>query len=524
MTARTTQNPIYHGDVKFKGIVVEPHVDAPPSKARSLIIAPNTSSRVDFGAHNNDLPNLLRALNERVFNVEEGEKLVPTPQPHRGVWKAFGHVATRIAKRVSHLPLEKLTCGEFLSQCPANKRALYARAATTYNQRGWGNKDAKLKLFVKFEKLNFTKKVDPAPRAIQPRSPVYNYALGRYTRRVESELYHALAEEWGEDGGDVVMKGKTVEEVASDLFRKWTDFKKPVAISIDASRFDQHVSKDALVWEHSIYKRIFGWDPELCGLLSQQLSNKGFAFVDGVKLTYAAKGTRASGDMNTSLGNCLIMCSMVREYLRELGVRGHLANNGDDCVVFMEESDLPKLSGLKDWFIRYGFEMKIDNITDVFEKVEFCQMQPVSVDGKWVMVRQPSAALGKDAVFLGGRNDKEFSQWSHQVGIGGSALYGDLPVYNALYKMYEENGVASKLGDSLLVSDSGFLRLSKTPRVRGCLASGDISGHTRVSFFKAFDITPSEQIRVENRLRGFVYHGWGHCDVNPTPATGIALV
>jgi hypothetical protein len=523
MTARTTANPNYHGEAVIPGVVVIPHVGAPEAKARSVVITPDTSSRVDFGAHNNDLPNLLRALNERVFNVECKGELVPTPQPHRGVWKAFAHVGKRIARRVTSLPLEPLTCGEFLNQCPANKRALYASAAATYIQRGWVSKDAKIKAFVKFEKLNFTKKVDPAPRVIQPRTPVYNYALGRYTRRVEHELYHALAEEWGEDGGIVVMKGLTVEGVASELRRKWECFNNPVAVSLDASRFDQHVSRDALVWEHSVYKRIFGWNPELCGLLHQQLNNKGFAFIDGMKLTYSARGTRASGDMNTSLGNCLIMCTLVREYVREIGVTGLLANNGDDCVLFVENSDLSKLDGLYDWFLKYGFEMKIDNTTNVFEQVEFCQTQPVWCCDRWVMVRQPVTALGKDALCLGGKTSLDFSQWCYQVGVGGAALYGDMPVFCELYKMYKRCGTPSRIGESLLVSDSGFMRMSKKPRVRGDIISDDIGASTRLSFYKAFGLPPSGQVRLENYLRDYTFKGVCDSVVNPTPALGLAL-
>jgi hypothetical protein len=485
-----------------------------------LVLTPNTSSRIDIGAHNNDLPNLLRALNERVFNVESSEGLVPTPQPLPGVWRSLGSVATRIAKRVSTLPLERLTCGEFIAQCPANKRALYTRAAEQLNREGWGSRDARIKAFVKFEKLNFTKKPDPAPRVIQPRSPVYNIALGRYTRRVESELYKALSGEWGEDCGNVVMKGLSVEEVGKGLYEKFTSFNHPVAISIDAKRFDQHVSADALKFEHSIYKRLFNWDPELCTLLSAQLKNKGCAHVDGAKITYEVRGTRSSGDMNTSLGNCIIMCTLVREYCRSIGVEAKLANNGDDCVLFMEKADQHKTAGLFTWFLKYGFEMTIDNVTDVFEQVEFCQMQPVNVDGSWVMVRQPEVALAKDAVCLGGKTEREFRQWSYQVGLGGTALYGDVPVYNAVYSFYQRTGIESKMGDSLLVSDSGFHRLSKIPRVRNSVPSSAISDSTRLSFFRAFGIPPSRQLALERFYETYSYTGLRHIEVNMAPFLG----
>jgi hypothetical protein len=502
MEARTTTAQEYHNGSEFRGIAVSAHVGAKPSKLRQVVIAPYLSGRVDYGAHNNNLPNLIRALNERVFNVQGPNGLEPTPQPEPGAWRKLDQVAVRLADRIRKFGrCESLTCVEFIDQCPANKRKLYASAAEQYLAQGWGNRDARIKAFVKFEKLNFTVKTDPAPRVIQPRSPVYNIALGRYTRKVEASMYKALAKEWGEEG-EVVMKGMTVEEVAGNLRQKWLKFSSPVAVGLDASRFDQHISKSALKWEHSIYKRIFDYNPELIALCKAQLANSGFAFVDGHKLTYKADGTRASGDMNTSLGNCIIMCTLAREFLREQGVTAEFANNGDDCLIFMERSDLSKVCDLKaegaerwallsGWFLNYGFKMEVEEPVYEFEHCVFCQSQPVLLDAStdsYVMCRQPASAFGKDAMSLAVETELGFRQWSYQVGVGGSALFGDLPIFGELYKAYKRSGVGSNVGQSLVVSDSGFMRMCAKPRIRGEFR-GEISDDTRVSFFKAFGNT-----------------------------------
>lgn len=507
MSARTTEAAEYTGLKLFKGIAVIPHVGALPSKMRYVVIAPFLSSRQDFGAHNNNLPNLIRALNERVFNVQSADGLQPTPQPNSGVWKSLNHVGDRLASQIRKfgivVPLSDL---EFVEQSPSNKRKLYTDAANQLRERGWSKRDARIKAFVKFEKLNFTKKCDPAPRVIQPRSPVYNIALGRFTRKIESDMYSALAKEWGDNDEElVVMKGLTVEEVAGQMRRKWCKFKHPVAIGLDASRFDQHVSYEALVWEHRIYNSIFK-SPELAALLKLQLNNSGVAYLDGHKLSYTARGTRASGDMNTSLGNCVIMCSLIREYVRELGIVAELVNNGDDCVLFMEKRDHYKLEGLSAWFMRYGFEMEVEDPVYEFEEVVFCQAQPVlvsSLTDKWVMVRQPQSAIGKDALCLNAKSEHMYRQWSYQVGVGGLALYGDMPVYCELYKAYKRNGIPSKLGNSLCISDSGFMRMSRQ-MVRGC-ESSVVSDETRVSFYKAFNILPSIQVDMERALRNAGY-------------------
>ena len=109
--------------------------------------------------------------------------------------------------------MKPLTGREFLDQCPSHKRRLYQQAWEEYLRRGWSVSDATLKLFVKFEKICFTKKPDPAPRLISPRSPVYNIALGRYTRAAEEGIYEACAHLWGYEGGEqVVMKGLNEED------------------------------------------------------------------------------------------------------------------------------------------------------------------------------------------------------------------------------------------------------------------------------------------------------------------------
>lgn len=87
-------------------------------------------------------------------------------------------------------------------------------------------------------------------------------------------------------------------------------------------------------------------------LLNFQLKNKGTARFgsEGLQIRYDVKGTRASGDMNTSSGNCMIMVSLVYSYMSTLGINWRLANNGDDCVLMIERKDYHLLSTLDSWF------------------------------------------------------------------------------------------------------------------------------------------------------------------------------
>lgn len=43
-----------------------------------------------------------------------------------------------------------------------------------------------------------------------------------------------------------------------------------------------------------------------------------------------------SGDMNTALGNCMLMCCLIISYLESKNIKYDFINNGDDAVLFLE--------------------------------------------------------------------------------------------------------------------------------------------------------------------------------------------
>ena len=98
---------------------------------------------------------------------------------------------------------------------------------------------------------------------------------------------------------------------------------------------------------------------------------KGVAHCQDGRVKFSVRGTRSSGDLNTSLGNCILMCAMVWAYIRDAGLfKVELANNGDDCVVIMEREDLDIfLGGLETWFRDHGFRMGVDGVATEFERL-----------------------------------------------------------------------------------------------------------------------------------------------------------
>jgi hypothetical protein len=358
------------------------------------------------------------------------------------------------------------------------------------------------KAFVKAEKINFSSKPDPAPRVIQPRDPRYNVEVGVYLRPLEHDVYRAVASVFG---GPTVMKGYSAEGVASELRSMWDGFAQPVALGLDASRFDQHVRPEMLAWEHSVYVSCFQRDcrARLAWLLRGQIHNRGYLQASDGRIKYKVHGSRMSGDMNTALGNCLIMCALVWTLAKERGVRVRLANNGDDCVVVLEKRDYSTFRReLEAWFHDFGFKMKVEEPAYVFEHIEFCQSRPVFDGRGWIMVRNPHTSLSKDACCV----VKDYGWgpaarlWLGAVGECGLAMTGGIPVLQEYYSAFLRHAEGRRR-DLTVVSETGMAMLS-----RGCTRRyTDISDDARVSFWLAFGVSPTQQRAYEDLLAGVAF-------------------
>jgi hypothetical protein len=186
----------------------------------------------------------------------------------------------------------------------------------------------------------------------------------------------------------VVAKGFNAEQTAQILHEKFSRFLDPVVVGLDASRFDQHVCEEMLKWEHSVYKGYYPRERELSKLLNMQLHNRGNCITPDGKLVYEVDGTRASGDVNTALGNCLISAAILWTYLHKCRITSaDVFINGDDVIVFLERNKSHTfIAGVPTFYGKLGFRMKVEPPVDVMESIEFCQTHPVYDGSKWVMV------------------------------------------------------------------------------------------------------------------------------------------
>lgn len=444
-------------------------------------------------AHDSSLNNVVNGLMTRLYMVKDGQGgFAPTPTPAPGAWKRMGVAMKRLQRNLPKL--SPWTMDEFVNSYHGDQRQRrYADAANDLRFRPVTRKDAQMDTFIKTEKLY---KLSADARLIQPRNARYNVRLGRFIKQAEPLISPAIARLWGQT--HTVTKGLNALDTGRLMSTLWSQFKDPVAVGLDASRFDQHCSVQALAWEHRAYTYMFSNNPELRKLLSWQLRNSGRAYTsDGYKVSYERKGSRMSGDMNTGIGNCIIMSCMVWAYAQSHSLNCRLVNNGDDCVLFLDRHDLHKLDDVKPWFSDLGYTMTVEDPCYELETIEFCRCHPVLTSRGWTMVRNFPNSMSRDAVVIKKLPTiPSYGHWLKSVAEGGLALTSGVPVLSAYYSMllgtaFLINPKARTVNDSTL--RSGMSRMS-----RGMADTESvITDEARLSFAAAFSISPDVQIKLE---------------------------
>lgn len=472
-------------------LCTRPNGQAP--KTREFIVINGFTCEHTMGVYNNNVLNVERAFVERYFLCKYKDGYRPPVQPCS---RAFNRDELRtfrdlVCREMPNLP--RLTRQQLVDCYTGYKRRLYHDAMLSLYKDPINKGDATLRSFGKFEKQDNEK----APRIINPRSPRYNLELGRFIKHAEKHFYRAINKAFGAHTAMTVVKGVNADVSAQTLRDKWERFADPVAIGLDATKFDMHVSVRALKFEHSFYQRLFPGSKMLRRLLSWQLINYGVAYFADGKIKFKMNGTRSSGDLNTSMGNCIIMCAIIHSWCQRYCIDIELANNGDDCVIFLERVDLPKLeSTIHGWFKRFGFVIETEEPAFEFEEVEFCQTRPVRLSTGWRMVRLLRSCLVKDPMcLLSVPNHRVFRKWCGAVGECGRILCSGVPVHMSFYSMFEKNG--EKCNDRM--RDYVFKNTSQLVLAKD-LAQSVIDVEARVSYWFAFGVLPDDQRLLERKF------------------------
>lgn len=447
--------------------------------------------------YNNSVSVVVRALTERLYLVRGRMGFVPCPKPTAS-FSTLAYFRKAVKRGIRALP-PAWTAEEFVYSYAGAVQRRYASALRTYSMRGVRRSDGYLSTFIKAELYNGTNKNNPCPRLIQPRSPVYNIAIGRFLRPVEKLIYKSIDRVFQHH---VVLKCDNMWKRASTITQYWGEFRNPCFVGLDASRFDQHVSAEALEFEHSLYNGLFN-DPELAEYLTWQIDQKGYAnMVDGT-VKYTVTGCRASGDMNTALGNVFLMCAITHNYLRQMGCKYRFINDGDDCGVFLEREHLHLLAGLPAHHLQFGFEMEVEEPAFEIEHIEFCQCRPVQLrEDQWMMVRNIHKCMKHDWVVLTTRDWATTEEVLVATGRCGLSLYAGVPIlsemYAAMLRFPCRPHVVQKLLDQAFHGPRTWRQFASSNRpfeVDETLA--------RVSIYKAFGILPDQQVAHEAAYRAF---------------------
>lgn len=457
---------------------------------------------VSFFTHNNSVSNARRAILERVFYREVNGELVPPPSTTDRVWSAdIGEFRSRLFRKLPALDPRSLE--EFLESYSGDRRyRRYQQAVESLGHTPVEPRDSWVSAFVKAEKIQAKPGKDPCPRLIQPRDPRYNAALGRWLRHLEKPLYKAIAKATaGHRVTAQVAKGRNAQQTASLLRDTWDRFLDPVVVSLDASRFDQHVSVPALKFEHSVYRHAYRKHDtrELNTLLSWQLSTRGSVRATDGAIRYNNRGGRMSGDMNTSTGNCLLMTAMMWSWTaRATRRQAAVVDNGDDVLVFLERDDLTGFQeGLSEFFNALGFTIVVESTADVFEQIQFCQTQPVWLGDSWVMVRDPRVCIAKDlSTLIDIRHPRALARYLRAVGDCGISLTGGCPILQSFYQnLRSYSDVPFSNRDNQM--EGGFYKLAEGMTRQ----AAEITTEARVSFWLAFGIEPHDQFLMEERTK-----------------------
>lgn len=389
-----------------------------------------------------------------------------------------------------------------------SKGLRYMRAADQYLQFGLRRTDANCNMFVKQERINPAKKVNPDPRAIQFRGARYCVAFAKYLRPIEEQLYLFRDASDGVPKTRNVAKGMNSVQRGEAFMGKVKEFDDPVILSLDMSRFDKHVYTQHLRFAHRVYLHCCN-EAEFADILKMQFTTKCFS-KEGLKYTVFAR--RMSGDMDTAIGNIVIMLGMVlavcRCYLKL--PRWDCFDDGDDCMVIVERADAPRfLSEAPKLFLDMGMEVKVDEPTSNPFLAEFCQSRLVEyASGRYKFVRDYRAVISKALCGIRHWENPKFrTRVLNAVGMCELVINLGVPVLQEFAVSLIRNTGTS---DISYASDGLRQRAMRDARMLGLKDIRDvcpqvITPEARSSFSQAFGVDELEQVRMEEFFRSWTF-------------------
>lgn len=382
----------------------------------------------------------------------------------------------RLLSKLITIKTGMATFEEVVQNYSGTKKGRYKAAQIKLVEDGFSAKLARVSMFIKPDRFPVDDIADKPPRAIQYRTPAFNLCMATYLKKFEETLYPEL-----EIGvGRVICKGLDNFSRGALFLRKMERFKKPVFVNFDHSKFDSCVQIEHLRLLHKIYRRAVGKSVQR--FLKYQYHNKCYTKT-GIK--YRTEGTRCSGDFDTGLGNSLINVACVLAVMD--GIDFEFMLDGDDTVLIMEQGDEKKINLHK--FALFGFKTKISFTSDV-HKVEFCQSRFCYVDGQGCFTRNPIRAISNMSISRKVYRPHTAAQYLAGVGLCETAMSSGVPI------LQQAGIIAQGSSDNAFFDSETLWKM----RVHQEKFKRPVTMETRISYHKAWDISPECQIALEESL------------------------
>lgn len=235
------------------------------------------------------------------------------------------------------------------------------------------------------------------------------------------------------------LKANTLGELVSmNEARGW------YAVESDLSRCDGHMEVEALEAEMWIYEHT-GCPRDILDELCKQLVTDG-STPSGIR--FFVPGKRASGVINTTLGNSLLCLAMYDSFFRSKGVPSseyQIIQLGDDNVIFTRE--LFDFHELEEWCFRFGHKVEAvlrGNTQDAYDRITFCSGYFWDIGGVRVLGPKPFRCLAKTFVPTVPLNPRQLSL--HLGGVAASYKnYAWIPVLGEVCRRILEHHQVGKI-------------------------------------------------------------------------------
>lgn len=370
--------------------------------------------------------------------------------------------------------LKLFTVKQVLLSKRPSKRRTYINAYKSLCVKPLNDLDTRVKMFVKNERMSLRDPLKP-PRAIQSRSPRYNLCHQRFVLAIGKHLVNKPLND------RVVTKGMNQFQIASWFNYHWSLYQRPSARLLDHAFYDSKQNSKYTLLTNIYMAAHFPGDNDYWRLFLPRLLNN---CISRTGISYRVRATKCSGDGDTSDGNSILNDVIITWYCRLLHQYSHCLV-GDDSTIIHDSSD----DNFDEYALKnFGFDTKINDVTE-FEKIEYCQCQPVNTVNGWLMVRNPLRVMSRATTCINHSINtiKLFRRWCVGVGECEYSVNPGVPILQSFARFMMRASCDKPIYDETF----------EYRRMKGQYCH-EITSSCRQSFARAFDITPHQQLDIEH--------------------------